>query len=165
MSCDLKPSEIPSTHHYQGDVFELLKGQQFDLLIAHPPCTDLAISGARWFPEKVADGRQQKAIDFFTKLALLDIPKIAIENPISIMSTEWRKPDQIIHPWMFGESYSKSTCLWLKGLPKLVPTNIVDKGEFVIHGGKKIAKWYSNREMDRDKTFQGIADAMASQWG
>lgn len=162
-SCDILPTEIPG-NHFQEDVLGVLD-RGWDLMIAHPPCTDLAISGARWFPEKIQDGRQQRAIDFFMELASANIPHIAVENPISIISSKWRKPDQIVHPWMFGEPYSKSTCLWLKGLPLLTPTNIVDKGEFVIHGGKRIAKWYSNREFARDKTFQGIANAMAEQWG
>lgn len=160
-SCDLKPSEIPGPH-YQEDVLNVLN-YGWDLMIAHPPCTHLAVSGARWFKEK--EKEQAEAVSFFMALADADIPQICVENPVSIMSSLWRKPDQIIHPWMFGDSYSKSTCLWLKNLPKLVSTNIVDKGEFVIHGGRKIAKWYSNREIARDKTFPGIARAMAEQWG
>jgi hypothetical protein len=123
------------------------------------------VSGARWFPEKRADGRQQAALEFVKTLMNAPIPRIAIENPVSIISTVIRKPDQIIQPWMFGDEYTKTTCLWLKNLPLLVPTSIVDKGEMVIHGGKKLPKWYSNREFDRSKTFQGIADAMANQWG
>lgn len=163
MSCDILPSETPGPH-YQGDVRDILH-QDWDMIIAFPPCTHLAVSGAKHFAQKRADGRQQEGIDFFMMFANHPCPKIAIENPIGIMSSGWRKPDQIIQPWMFGDSYSKSTCLWLKGLPKLEPTNIVDKGEFVIHGGKRIAKWYSNREIDRSKTFPGVSEAMASQWG
>jgi hypothetical protein len=132
-------------------------------MIAHPPCTHLAVSGARWFKYKKKE--QEEAVEFFLRLANADIDKICVENPVSIMSSVWRKPDQIIHPWMFGDSFSKTTCLWLKNLPPLVSTNVVDKGEFVIHGGKKIPKWYSNREFARDKTFPGIAKAMAEQWG
>lgn len=161
-SCDIKDSLIPSNYHIKGNVLEYLDWD-WDLLIAHPPCTHLATSGARWFKDKKEV--QQEAIEFFMKLAKCKIPKKAIENPKSIMSTVWRKPDQIIHPWMFGDPYSKGTCLWLENLPKLEPTNIVEKGEFVIHGGKKIAKWYSNSKKERDKTFPGIANAMAEQWG
>ena len=164
--------------HIQGDIIEQLdKG--WDMLIAFPPCTHLAVSGARHFPQKIADGRQQQGIDFFMAMINAPIPKIAVENPIGIMSTKYRKPDQIIHPWMFGDKASKSTCLWLKGLPLLLPTEIVDKGEFfewVDKNGKKKrqAKWYmdalkkaktnAERSTLRSKTFQGIAKAMATQW-
>tara|TARA_Y100000004_G_scaffold127003_1_gene142992 strand:+ start:230 stop:847 length:618 start_codon:yes stop_codon:yes gene_type:complete len=164
--------------HIQGDIIEQLdKG--WDMLIAFPPCTHLAVSGARHFPQKIADGRQQQGIDFFMSMINAPIPKIAVENPIGIMSTKYRKPDQIIHPWMFGDKASKSTCLWLKGLPKLVPTDIVDKGEFIEFTSKKgvkkrQAKWYfdalknaktnAERSTLRSKTFQGIAKAMATQW-
>lgn len=163
-SCDLLPAEDRSKYHLQCDVRDVIShGFPWDLMIAHPPCTHLAVSGARWFKDKLE--KQAEALDFVSTLMTANINKICIENPISVISTYIRKPDQIIHPWMFGEPYSKSTCLWLKELPKLTPTNIVDKGEFVIHGGKRIAKWYSNREIERDKTFQGIAKAMAEQWG
>ena len=164
--------------HIQGDIIEQLdKG--WDMLIAFPPCTDLCSSGARWFPQKIADGRQQQGIDFFMSMINAPIPKIAVENPIGIMSTKYRKPDQIIHPWMFGDKASKSTCLWLKGLPLLLPTEIVDKGEFIEFTSKKgvkkrQAKWYfdalknaktnAERSTLRSKTFQGIAKAMATQW-
>ena len=160
-SCDILPTEIEG-QHYQCDVREILN-QDWDLMIAHPPCTHLATSGARWFKDKVNE--QKEALAFVQLLMDAPIHKIAIENPVSIISSRIRKPDQIIQPWMFGEQFQKTTCLWLKNLPKLIPTNIVDKGEFVIHGGKKIAKWYSNRELKRDKTFVGIANAMAAQWG
>ena len=168
-SCDLLPTEIPG-QHYQGYLEDFIgNGSEWDLIIAHPPCTDLAVSGARWFKKKIADGRQQYAINFFMMIANRNCNKIAIENPIGIMSSEYRKPDQIIQPWMFGDKFSKSTCLWLKGLPKLIPTNIVDKGEFVIFkSGKKMSKWmadsYGNGHL-RSKTFLGIAHAMAEQWG
>ena len=161
-SCDILPSEDNSPYHIQQDVLEVLS-DGWDMLIAHPPCTHLAVSGARWFKDKQEE--QKEAIKFFLHLANSSIEKIAVENPVSIMSTVYRKPDQIIQPYMFGDPFTKTTCLWLKNLPKLIPTNIVDKGEFVIHGGKRIAKWYSNREFARDKTFSGIADAMAAQWG
>jgi hypothetical protein len=163
MSCDILPTDTPGKH-YQGDVRDILY-DKWDMIIAFPPCTHLAVSGAKHFAAKRADGRQQEGIDFFNLFVNVDCPKVAIENPIGIMSSLWRKPDQIIQPWMFGDEYSKSTCLWLKGLPKLEPTDLVGKGEFVVHGGKRIAKWYSNREINRSKTFNGIANAMAAQWG
>jgi hypothetical protein len=117
-SCDLLPSESPDGLHYQGDVLGILDWG-WDLMIAHPPCTDLAVSGARWFAEKRRDGRQQRSIDFFMRLADAKIPKKCIENPVCIMSTVWRKPDQIIQPWMFGDDAAKTTCLWLESLPRL----------------------------------------------
>jgi len=161
LSCDLRETEL-SGAHFVGDVREILT-DTWDLMIAHPPCTHLAVSGARWFPDKKEE--QREALEFVQLLMDAPIRHIAIENPIGIISSKIRKPDQIIQPWMFGDSYQKSTCLWLKNLPKIVPTNVVDKGEFVIHGGKKIPRWYSNREINRDRTFQGIANAMAQQWG
>lgn len=161
ISCDLLPTISPGPH-YQGSVLDILK-DNWDLMVAFPPCTHLATSGARWFPYKQKE--QQEAIEFFMSLVNADIPKIAIENPVGIMSTIYRKPDQIIHPWQFGEQFSKRTALHLKNLPKLMPTNIVDKGEYVIHGGKRIPRWYSNRTRPRDMTFTGIATAMADQWG
>lgn len=163
VSCDLLPS-LTSGEHIQGDVSEVLFSDEWAGVIGFPPCTDLCVSGARWFPEKIANGSQQKAINFFLQFTKLSCPW-TIENPIGIMSNRYRKPDQIIQPWQFGDSFSKSTCLWLNGLPQLVPSNIVDKGEFVIHGGRKMPKWYSNRERERDMTFPGIAEAMAHQWG
>jgi site-specific DNA-cytosine methylase len=168
-SCDLLPTEIPG-QHIQGDVLPILN-QDWDLMIAHPPCTHLAVSGARHFAKKIADGSQQQGIDLFMQFVIDNIPKWAIENPIGIMSTKWRKPDQIIQPWQFGEPFQKSTCLWLNNLPKLKPTKIVDKGEFITFpSGKKMAKWCATLRADkqrghiRSKTFQGIADAMAEQW-
>jgi hypothetical protein len=143
-------------------------------MIAHPPCTHLAVSGARHFAKKIADGRQQQGIDLFMALANCNIPRYAIENPIGIMSTKFRKPDQIINPWEYGHGVTKATCLWLKGLPKLVPTDVVDKGTvWVAKSGKRMSQWYydssclppKEREKMRNKTFQGIADAMAQQWG
>lgn len=168
MSCDLLPTEQPG-NHYQGDVRDLLD-YPFDLMIAHPPCTHIAVSGARHFEQKIMDGRQHSAVSFFMMLAKSSIPRIAIENPVCIMSSIWRKPDQIIQPWQFGDSFQKTTCLWLKGLPKLKHTKIVDKGEFItFDSGKRMAKWYANatgdRSVERSRTFQGIADAMALQWG
>lgn len=135
--------------------------QKWDMIIAFPPCTDLAVSGARWFPQKRADGRQQRSIEFFLRFVTADCKKIAIENPIGIMSSEYRKPDQIIQPWQFGHGETKATCLWLQGLPKLVPTDIVE--------GRAHRVWRMppgpDRAKLRSKTFPGIAKAMAEQWG
>jgi hypothetical protein len=139
------------------------------MIIAFPPCTHLAVSGAKHFEQKRKDGRQQQGIDFFNLFTSLDCKRVCIENPIGVMSKLYRRPDQIIQPWQFGEPFQKSTCLWIKGLPKLVPTKIVDKGEMhITPSGKVIPKWYSNcgnRKINRSKTFKGIAQAMASQWG
>jgi hypothetical protein len=168
-SCDLLPAEDGSEHHYEGDVFNIINND-WDLMVAHPPCTDLAVSGAKHFAAKRADGRQQRSIEFFMRLAELPIPRMAIENPVSIMSTEWRKPDQIIQPWMFGHEATKTTCLWLKGLPHLVPTNVVAKGaRHVTKSGKSLPAWYNlppsaDRWKIRSATFEGIARAMAEQW-
>ena len=169
-SCDLLPADDGSPYHIQGDVLDYLNAE-WDMMIGFPPCTHLASSGARWFAAKRADGRQQQGIDLFMALANADIPMIALENPVGIMSTEWRKPDQIIQPWQFGHEATKTTCLWLKGLPKLTPTDIVGKGErHITKGGKSLPKWYNlppskDRWKIRSETFQGIADAMAQQWG
>jgi hypothetical protein len=137
-------------------------------IIAFPPCTHLAVSGAKHFAAKRADGRQQQGIDFFMMIAKADCSLIAIENPVGIMSTKWRKPNQIIQPWQFGDKAQKTTCLWLAGFPKLEHTEIVEKGEFYISpSGKKLPKWYSDNKSSksRSKTFPGIAQAMATQWG
>jgi hypothetical protein len=159
ISCDLLPTDKPGPH-YQGDVFDLdLKS--FDLMIAHPPCTHLAVSGARHFAAKRADGRQQHAIEFFMRLANAPIPRIAIENPVCVMSSVWRKPEQTIQPWQFGHGETKATCLWLKGLPKLQPTNIVEGREQRIHKMPPSA----DRWKLRSATYSGIAQAMAEQWG
>ena len=159
ISCDLLPTDAPGPH-YQGDVRDLMN-YPFDLMIAHPPCTHLSVSGARHFAEKRMDGRQQTAVSFFMMLAKYDIPMIAIENPVCIMSSLYRKPDQVIQPWQYGHGETKATCLWLKGLPLLQPTNIVEGREQRIHKMPPSA----DRWKERSKTFQGIADAMASQWG
>jgi hypothetical protein len=171
-SCDLEDTLTPG-NHYKGDMFDIVdKG--WDLIIAHPPCTHLAVSGARHFEKKRADGRQQQGIDFFNRVVNLDVPKLCVENPIGIMSTLYRKPEQIIQPYEYGHGTTKATCLWLKGLPLLQPTNIVDKGEVVTFAsGKRMSKWFyessqlppKERERMRNKTFQGIANAMAEQWG
>jgi hypothetical protein len=172
-SCDLQESSGGHTEwHLQQDVLPLLK-QQWDMIIAFPPCTDLAVSGARWFKEKIRNGQQQQSIDFFMQFVNCDCPHIAIENPVGIMSSLYKKPTQIIQPWQFGDPFTKTTCLWLKGLPKLQPTKIVDKGMFVdVGNGKKMSKWYvdcwglnpKDRAKVRSKTFPGIACAMASQF-
>jgi hypothetical protein len=159
MSCDLLPTDAPGPH-YQGDVRDVLD-YPWDLMIAHPPCTHLSVSGAAWFKEKQMDGRQQSGVSFFMQLTKADIPMIAIENPVCIMSSMWRKPDQTIQPWQFGHGETKATCLWLKGLQHLQPTNIVEGREQRIH---KLPP-SEDRWKIRSQTFQGIADAMADQWG
>ena len=159
ISCDLLPTEVDGPH-YQGDVRDLLSGA-WDLLIAHPPCTHLAVSGARHFAAKRADGRQQDALDFVRMLMNAPIPRIAIENPVSVISSEIRRPDQIIQPWQFGHGETKATCLWLKGLPKLAPTQIVDGREARVHRMPPSP----DRWKERSRTYQGIAGAMAAQWG
>lgn len=160
-SCDIVDTTQDGPH-ILADV-RSIDLSSYDLLIAHPPCTHLAVSGARWFKYKKKE--QIAAINFFMYLVNAPVKRIAVENPVSIMSTYYRKPDQIIQPWMFGDEFSKKTCLWLKNLPPLESTKIVSKGEYVIHGGKRIPKWYSNRERNRSITFPGIAQAMAEQWG
>jgi len=159
MSCDLLPTDSPG-YHYQGDIRDVLN-YPWDIMIAHPPCTDLSVSGARHFEAKRLDGRQQASVSFFMMLAKVDIPKIAIENPICIMSSLWRKPDQVIQPWQFGHGETKATCLWLKGIPLLRPTNIVDGRDDRIHKMPPSEDRWKLRSL----TYQGIADAMANQWG
>ncbi len=159
-SCDLLPAEDGSDYHFQGDLFgngQLRNG--WDLMIAHPPCTHLAVSGARWFKEKREE--QEAALQFVRDLMAAPIQRIAIENPISIISSRIRKPDQIIQPWQFGHGETKATCLWLKGLPKLTPTNIVEGREARIHRMPP----GPDRWKERSRTFTGIAVAMADQWG
>ena len=166
-SCDiLETTGTNKKWHIKDDVLKHVN-QNWDLMIAFPPCTHLAVSGAKHFKEKIKDGRQQKAIDFFMSLVFAPIDKIAIENPIGIMSKIYRKPDQIIQPYHFGDSFQKSTCLWLKNLNKLQSTNIVHKGEFItFKSGKKMSKWYSESKKNdaRSITFPGIAKAMADQF-
>ena len=157
MSCDLLPTDVPGPH-YQGDVRDLL-GEGWDLMVAHPPCTHLAISGARWFHLKRQE--QAEALDFVRLLMDAPIPRIAVENPVSIISSRIRKPDQVIQPWMFGHGETKATCLWLKGLPALKPTNIVDGREARIHRLPPSP----DRWKIRSATYAGIAAAMADQWG
>ena len=166
-SCDIIPSDDNSPYHIQRDLLEILE-DAWDMVIAFPPCTHLACSGAKHFAKKIADGRQQEGIDFFLAIANSKCEKIVIENPVGIMSTRYRKPDQIIQPWQFGDKAQKTTCLWLKGVKPLVHTNIVEKGEFYVSpSGKRLPKWYSDNKSAkvRSMTFQGIANAMAEQWG
>ena len=175
-SCDIQPcSGGHPEWHIMQDVIPLLNGRcsfktmdgiehsidvKWDLIVAFPPCTHLAVSGARYFEQKRKDGTQQQGVDFFMEFVNADCEKIAIENPIGIMSTHYRKPDQIIQPWMFGHGETKATCLWLKNLPKLEPTDIVD--------GREQRIWKMppgpERAKERSKTYEGIARAMASQW-
>lgn len=165
-SCDLLPTEKIG-NHYCGDVFEAIRIRQWDMMIAHPPCTYLTVSGNKWMKPEYAErfpGRaeqREKAVKFFMALWNCGIPKIAIENPIGIMSSRFRKPDQVVQPWMFGHGETKATCLWLKGLPKLVPTNIVDGRHQRLH----LLPPSKDRAKLRSITYQGIADAMANQWG
>ena len=182
ISCDLVGTSSPGPH-ISGNILNLL-GMKWDMIIAFPPCTHLSVSGAKHFAKKRQDGRQEEAIRFFMALVNADCEKIAVENPVGIISgkyileyfpelaTEYDLPlkcTQSIQPWEYGHRVQKRTCLWLKGLPKLTPTKIVDKGDFwESKGGKKrISKWYSNNKCakNRSKTFQGIADAMAERWG
>lgn len=157
MSCDLLPTERDGPH-YQGDVRDVL-GNGWDLMIAHPPCTHLAVSGARWFKDKQAE--QAEALDFVRLLMAAPIPRIAVENPVSIISSRIRKPDQVIQPWQFGHGETKATCLWLQGLPLLMPTDIVDGREARVHRMPP----GPDRWKERSRTFPGIAAAMAEQWG
>ncbi len=156
-SCDLLASETEG-NHIQGDAIESAYKQPWDLMIAHPPCTHLAVSGARWFREKRDE--QAQALEFVRLLLAAPIPKIALENPISIISSRIRKPDQIIQPWMFGHGETKATCLWLKGLPKLTPTNVVSGREAKVHRMPP----GPNRWKERSRTYQGVAQAMVDQW-
>jgi hypothetical protein len=157
MSCDLLDTEKPGLH-YKGDVTNILN-DGWDLMICHPPCTHLAVSGARWFKKKQAE--QAEALQFVELLLNAPIPKICLENPVSIISSRIRKPDQIIQPWQYGHGETKATCLWLKNLPLLKPTNIVEGREARVH---KMPPG-PNRWKERSRTFQGIADAFAKQWG
>ena len=176
MSCDLLPAERPGPH-YQGDIFDVIN-DGWDMMIAHPPCTHLACSGAAWFEKKQVV--QRRAIYFFMELTKANIKSICIENPVGIMSTHYRKPDQIIQPYYFGDQFQKTTCLWLKNLPPLMHWSEDDffgkkthvlKGKMIEYAsGRRMPEWYANlrgkknRTSERSRTFQGIANAMASQW-
>ena len=157
MSCDLLPTEVPGPH-YEGDVRDVL-GDGWDMLICFPPCTHLAVSGARWFKDKQRE--QVEALDFVRLLLDAPIPHIALENPVSIISSRIRKPDQTFQPWQFGHGEVKRTCLWLKNLPKLRPTNIVEGREARVHRMPP----GPDRWKERSRTFEGVAEAMADQWG
>ena len=186
-SCDILPTDVPGKH-YQGDVTDILN-DGWDMMIGHPPCTFLTVTGNKWFyhpddkelplderrpnpkfPNRRAD--REEGVDFFMLLANAPIDKICIENPVGIMSTRWRKPEQIIQPYEYGHTEAKKTCLWLKNLPNLVPTKIVEPEYVTFKSGKRMAKWYCDaaslpkqeRMKLRSKTFQGIADAIADQW-
>ena len=168
-SCDILPcSGGHPEWHLQQDVTELLQ-QEWDMIIAFPPCTHLAVSGSRYFAQKQEDGRQQQGIDFFMLFANAKCEKICIENPIGIMSSKWRKPDQIVQPWMFGHPESKATCFWLKGLPRLIGTEDVKHIFDTLPANQKNRIHYLPPSKDRghlrSKTFEGIAKAMANQWG
>lgn len=174
-SCDLLPTSGRHPEwHIQADALEVVK-MDWDMVIAFPPCTHLAVSGAAWFERKRRNGQQDMGIGFFKAFTALDhVPRVAIENPVGIMSKLYRKPDQIIQPWMFGDPFEKKTCLWLKGLPPLEPTNVVEPEPRVVYeSGNTMPTWYANawslsqhdRAMVRSKTFPGIAKAMAAQWG
>jgi len=172
ISCDLLPTEIPGPH-YQGDVMDIIN-DGFDLMIAFPPCTYLAVCGNRWMKNNPAREQSRKeAITFFMELASCNIPKICIENPVGIMSTQWRKPDQYIQPYEYGHPETKKTGLWLKGLPKLKPTNIVTPEYILGKDGKRysrihyMSQWNNpnDRSKERSRTYPGISEAMAAQWG
>lgn len=174
MSCDLLPTDKPGPH-YVGDVLDVL-GDRWDLMIAHPPCTYLTVSGNKWmkpefaskFPTRAQD--RKDAIDFFMALWNADIPRVCIENPIGIMSTEFRKPDQVVQPWMFGHGETKATCFWLRGLPKLIPTHRKDDLFAPQEPEEREQRLHylppsPDRWKERSKTYNGIAQAMANQWG
>jgi len=178
-SCDLLPCYGGHPEwHFQEDVFSVLRRMKFDLCIFHPPCTYLTTTGNKWmkpeFRDRFPDRLEQRedAVEFFMKLSRVDCDKIAIENPAGIMSTRWRKPDQYIHPYYFGDPHSKKTGLWLKGLPKLVPTNMVEPDMYIYKNGGRDSTWHmeslklppEERARVRSKTFPGFANAMASQW-
>lgn len=159
MSCDLLPTDAPGSH-YEGDIRDVLD-YPWDMAVFHPPCTHQSVSGSRHFEAKRLDGRQQQGVSFSLMLAKCDIPRIALENPVSILSTLWRKPDQIIQPWQFGHGETKATCLWLKGLPMLQATDVVEGRDDRIH---KMPPSVDRGKL-RSRTYAGIAAAMASQWG
>ena len=171
-SCDLLPADDGSPYHFQRDIMGVLKDEKFDLGIFCPPCTDLAVSGSRWFPAKIASGQQDEALNFVFELMAENLPHWAVENPVSIISSRITKPDQIIQPWMFGHTETKATCLWLHRLPKLVPTDVVGPPPKKMSAAEKKV-WHRihlvppgpDRWKIRSTTYQGIADAMAEQWG
>ena len=160
-SCDLEPCEMAMGYHMQMDIFTAIAKGRWDLIILHPPCTHLAVSGNRWYANTLD---RQQSITWTLHLweaAIKAAPKVALENPVGVLSSAWRKPDQYIQPWMFGHGETKATCLWIKGLPNLVPTDIVE--------GREQAIWKMSPSKDRtklrSKTYKGVADAMVEQWG
>lgn len=176
MSCDTEPTDVDGPHH-QGDVRPLL-GKKWDLVIGFPPCTDLSVIGTKYWTEKQADGRMAAAVAFVHHVYSANSPRVCVENPVGYLNTYWRKPDQIIHPWMFGHPWKKRTCLWLRGLPILLWTEIVETEGHWVDGGSRVknknvkygdAGFGSNneaaRKRQRSETFPGIAQAMADQWG
>jgi hypothetical protein len=181
ISCDLLPTDVPGPH-YQGSVFDLIDNRNsngWDLMIAHPPCTYLTVTGNKWFKPEFKDRfpdrhkQREEALDFFKRLFECNINRICLENPVGVVSTLYRKPTQYIQPWQFGDPHSKRTGLWLKNLPELVPTKIVEPQFYTYKDGRKDPIWHVEsmrmkpleRMKYRSKTFQGIADAMANQWG
>lgn len=172
-SCDIQDASDGSPYHIKGDAIDAGTQPVWDLIIAHPPCTHLANSGARWFAQKRADGRQQAAAEFFMQCYNFPARFVAVENPVGVMSSMFRRPDQIVQPWMFGDEATKTTCWWTKGgLPPLEPTEVVGKGERTItKSGRSLPTWYNlppsnpDRAKLRSKTFQGMAKAIAEQWG
>lgn len=159
-SLDIVPALDDQTHHLKHGLTPRILELGWDMVIGFPPCTHLAASGARWWPEKIADGRQAAAVEFVRMIADAPVERIAIENPVGALSRLWRKPDQIVHPWQFGHGETRATCLWLKGLPKLKPTDVVDgrhPATWLTPGGKRQAA-------RRSMTYPGIAEAMANQW-
>ena len=177
-SCDLKPALDGSKYHIEGDAIAAIDSRNWDLMIAHPPCTYLTCAGNRWFKpeykERFPEREQQRedGIKFFRALANASVPRIAVENPIGVMSRLYRKPDQIIQPWQFGHPVAKATCLWLKNLPTLTPTHVVEPDYITFKSGKRMSKWYADlvklppyeRATQRSITFQGVAEAMAATW-
>lgn len=172
VSCDLEPSERPGPH-IQGNVLPLLH-DRWDMILAFPPCTDLSNVGARDWPQKQADGRQFGGMAFFMACYTANAPRIAVENPAGWMNTAWRKPDQIVNPFQFGHPVRKQTCLWLNNLPRLIPTDVVEPTGYHVSGQRREQRKYIPQDVagngvrssrERARTFQGIADAMADQWG
>ena len=167
MSCDLRETDGPDEWHFQGDVRDALKNITWDMIIAFPPCQHLSVAGAQFWPVKEADGRQQRALDFVKMLADAPAKKVVIENPLGALSRLWRKPDQVINPWQFGDPWKKRTCLWLRGVEPLTPTKIVKpRGHWVQNGPTNPGMVSGTRGPKiRARTFAGIARAMAEQWG
>lgn len=176
LSADIEPTDVDGPHH-QGDVLPLL-AKRWDMVIGFPPCTDLSVIGAKFWAEKQTDGRQRRAVAFVHHVFAANSPRVAVENPVGYLNTYWRKPDQIIHPWQFGDPWQKRTCIWLRGLPILLPTEIVEPVGHWVDGGSRVknkgvryggegfgSSQDAKRKAQRSQTFPGIAAAMAHQWG